>query len=128
MASEQTLFEYSHSVRVSAESGEVLGPGHFAGTARINRVTGGPRRSGDIHTNIDPLVLVAAGTLCLEFDNGAVGYARWTNSSINAWWSVVRCFWSGHWASASLRQLTQDAHSPNISRLPPRSPFSRLGS
>lgn len=78
------IFTYDHPVNVSTESGEVLGPAHFVGSAGINRKTGGRRWSGDLHTSIDPLVLVAAGTLCLEFDNGAVGYARCTNPSINA--------------------------------------------
>ena len=79
------LIEYSHAVHVSAESGEVLGPAHFVGRARINRKTGGRRWSSDPHTNIDPLVLAAAGTLCLAFDNGAVGYASCTSTGINPW-------------------------------------------
>ena len=69
---------------MSAESGELLGRGHFVGTAGTNRTTGRPRWSGDLHTSIDHLVLVASGTLSLEFDNGAVGYARCPSSSINA--------------------------------------------
>jgi len=60
MASEQVLLEYNQPVNVSVESGELLGLGHFVGAARINRATGGPRWSGDLHTSIDPLVLIAA--------------------------------------------------------------------
>ena len=79
------IFTYDHPINMSTESGELLGTAHFVGTARIHRRTGRPGWSGRLHTNIDPLVLVASGTLCLEFDNGSVGHVRCTNSSINAW-------------------------------------------
>ncbi len=84
MTSEQALVDYDHAVHVSVESGEVLGLGHFVGTARINQITGRPVWSGDLHTSIDPLILMSAGQLSLEFDNGAVGHARCVSSNINA--------------------------------------------
>ena len=43
-----------------------------------------PGWGGELHTNIDPLVLVESGQLSLEFDNGVVGYALCTNATINA--------------------------------------------
>ena len=69
-------FKYDHPVKVSAESGELLGTGHFVGEAGINRRTGVSKWSGNLDTDIDPLLLVQAGELRLEFENGAVGYAR----------------------------------------------------
>ena len=78
------IFDYDNLVKVSAESGEVLGMGHFVGGARINRITGRPGWSGDLHTSVDPIILVASGLLSVEFENGAIGHARCTNASINA--------------------------------------------
>lgn len=75
---------YDHAVTVSTESGELLGPGHFVGDAGVYRSTGKPRWSGELHTNIDPLVLVSAGILSLEFNNGIVGYAICKTASITA--------------------------------------------
>lgn len=77
-------FKYDHPVTVSTESGETLDPGRFVGESGTYR-SGEPRWRGDVHTNTDPLVLFAAGSQRLEFENGAVGYARCTSSSINAW-------------------------------------------
>lgn len=78
------IFDYDHSVKVSAESGELLGTGHFVGGARINKITGRPGWSGDLHTSVDPIILVASGLLSVEFENGSVGHARCTSPSINA--------------------------------------------
>ena len=78
------IFDYDHPVNVSAESGELLGPGHFVGGSSFYRLTVMPGWSGELHTNIDSLVLVESGQLRLEFDNGVVGHALCTNATINA--------------------------------------------
>ena len=86
-----TTIKYNHPVNVSAESGELLGTGHFVGEAGINRRTGVSKWSGNLDTDIDPLLLVQAGELRLEFENGAVGYAR-----VPASWhihGVTPCSW-----------------------------------
>ena len=51
------IFTYDNPVMVSAESGDFLGPGHFVGEAGVSRRTGEPRWSGNLDTDIDPLVL-----------------------------------------------------------------------
>ena len=82
-ATDQTYFEYNHPVKVSAESGELLGTGHFVGEAGINHRTGVSKWSGNLDTDIDPLLLVQGGELRLEFENG-VGYARCPSANITA--------------------------------------------
>ena len=79
-----TTIKYNHPVKVSAESGEFLGTGHFVGEAGIHGKTGAPKWSGNLDTDIDPLLLVQAGQLRVEFENGAVGYARCPSASIMA--------------------------------------------
>ena len=85
MKGEQPLFEYNHPVKMFAESGELLGTGHFVGKSWTSRSSGEPRWSGNLDTNVDPLLLVQSGELRLEFGNGAIGHARCTNSSLMAY-------------------------------------------
>ena len=77
------VFKYDHPVGVSAGSGELLGTGRFVGEAGIGR-NGVPRWSGNLSTDIDPLILVQSGELRLEFDNAIVGYAFCTSANITA--------------------------------------------
>ena len=79
-----SIFTYDHPVKVSAESGDLLGAGHFVGNSRIHLSTGELRWSSNLHTSIDPLVLTSAGTLRIEFENGTVGHTRCPSSSIDA--------------------------------------------
>ena len=78
------IFKYDHTVKVSAEPSEFLGPGQFVGESGINRLTGMPMWRGVLHANIDPRVLVDSGQLSLEFDNGVVGHARCASADIDA--------------------------------------------
>ena len=84
------VFKYNHPVTVSTESGELLGSGHFVGEVDIDSQTGEPKWGGNLYSNIDTVILVEAGTLSLEFDNGVTARALCSRSIINVTRSGTR--------------------------------------
>ena len=79
MASSRTI-RYDESVKVFAQSGELIGDAHFRGRAYESRASELWTWSGRLtHTDFDPGVVAKAGELRLDFDDGTTGQALPTN-------------------------------------------------
>ena len=78
------MMNYNDPVKVSAESGELIGTARFVGTARKNNRSARWQWSGQLHdTSFDPNVLLNSGQLRLEFNDGKTGHAFCTNVTRN---------------------------------------------
>ncbi len=82
MASSRTI-SYDESVKVFAQSGDLIGDAHFRGRAYQSRASELWTWSGRLtHTAFDPGVITKAGELRLDFDDGATGQALYTNVQV----------------------------------------------